>query len=583
MIKHNSIRKKIFSYTAYLSVILVVVLFIIISINYYKQIISLKTKVSINEIKYIEDQINLLRSTAENYSKSILSDKVFQANMEKYNSDSKSFNALNQLAMKERIHHIIQSTDYIDFVTVYSPSRKIVLSTNNSIKNTDDIISTKNKKWHIIENENKKYISLTRPFYNIRTGAILGYIQIGISENEIYNIYLGKNSVHEEIFILAKKFSLNYKNELSSYYYQLNAENIIDENIFKICDFHIKKNNSKITYISKKAGYIYMTNKPIYFFKEFDNSDWFIFSSISIKKFLAPIMPNFITILIICILAICISLYTSKKISLSISKPLYSLINHTKTISKGGWKTLSSSELNTQNSDTEILNLIDEFNAMIISRKKLEKELIKTEREKNNIEIDLLQSQIKPHFLYNTLDNIIALSDLDEKEKLSSLVMNLSNFYRQSLSGGENIITLKEDLDISISYLKILQIRYPNKFDYTITCNKKLYDVKIIKLLLQPILENSIYHGIKEIEYKGSLNINIWEEHKDLILEISDNGKGLGKNISTKDLFSSNEHYGLKNIDRRIKLQYGNNYGIKIENIKPCGCKTTIKIKKGRI
>ncbi len=588
MTNYNSIRKKIFLYTAYLSVILIVVLFIIMSINYYKQILRLKTTVSINELKYIEDQINLLRSTSENYYKSIITDKTVQDNIEKYNIENSSFNALHQIETKEQIHHIIQSTKYIDFVTIYSTKKEVILSTAKKIENTIDIISDKNKKWHIIENDSGKYLSITRPFYNIRTGAMLGYIQIGISEREIYNIYSGKKNAPEEIFILANVVKSNYEDEITSYFCQLNTAGQYDEFLLKIYDAYAKNNGNlsvgqKINIISKNSGYTYTLNGPIYFFKKFDNADWYIFYKTKYIKFLAPILNNFTTVFMISILAIFISLYLSKKISMSISKPLYSLINHTKEISKGDWKTLSSKELNPKNSDIEILNLINEFNNMIIARKKLENDLIKTEQQKNILEIDLLQSQIKPHFLYNTLDNIVALSELDEKEKLCNLVMNLSSFYRQSLSGGKKIITVKEELEISSSYMKILQIRYPNKFDYKIICNENLYDIAIIKLLLQPIIENSIYHGIKEISYKGILEINIKELGEDLIIEVSDNGKGLGNKVSSTALYSSEQHYGIKNINKRIKAHYGNNYGIKIKNNEPKGCKTTIKIKKETI
>ena len=105
--------------------------------------------------------------------------------------------------------------------------------------------------------------------------------------------------------------------------------------------------------------------------------------------------------------------------------------------------------------------------------------------------------QVNPHFLYNTLDNICALAELDEKETLIQLVMNLSSFYRSSLSNGKMHISIGQELEISRAYLEILQIRYFHKFDFTITCPEALKNYSCIKLLLQPILENSIYHGIK--------------------------------------------------------------------------------------
>ncbi len=529
----KSIKNKIFKYSSYLSVTLVLLIFIIMSFTYYKQILELEKTSSINELKYIEEEISFISSTAELYSKSIITDKKVQKNIKKYKDEPSKFDALSQIETKEQIHHIIQSTAYIDFVSIYSVDKELILTTSSKLDIPTQISESENASWYIIEKDGKRYLSLSRPFYDVKSGSILGYIQIAINDDEIYKIYSSKKSKPEEIFILCEAISLDDGSNQSTYYTQLNTMGKYDEFISKIGDyFAVNYMNDKGTSLlqgnfpkSKTSGYIHQVNSPLYFFKRFDSSPWYIVKRMDSLQFFSPTIVNFLLVLALTILGILIGLYLAKK---------------------------------------------------------LEIELIKSEADKNSLEMELLQAQIKPHFLYNTLDNILALSDLDEKEKLSDLVINLSTFYRGSLSGGQKIISLKEELAISIAYLKILQTRYPEKFNYEIACDEALYNSLIPKLLLQPILENSIYHGIKEIPYKGLIKVRIRKEKNDIIIEVRDNGKGITEDVTSISLETSNEtnssHYGINNINKRIKLQYGSNYGISIANAPDGGCITKIRI-----
>ena len=133
-------------------------------------------------------------------------------------------------------------------------------------------------------------------------------------------------------------------------------------------------------------------------------------------------------------------------------------------------------------------------------------------------------------------NNICALAELDEKETLIQLVMNLSSFYRSSLSNGKMHISIGQELEISRAYLEILQIRYFHKFDFTITCPEALKNYSCIKLLLQPILENSIYHGIKGLDRHGILHIEAEDAGDCIRFTISDNGRGIFKRRLRKNL-----------------------------------------------
>lgn len=205
---------------------------------------------------------------------------------------------------------------------------------------------------------------------------------------------------------------------------------------------------------------------------------------------------------------------------------------------------------------------------------------------KDKLSLDLLQQQIRPHFLYNTLDNICSLAELNETETLIDLVMNLSSFYRSTLSNGKNEITIQEELNLTESYLHIMQIRYFNKFAFEIHCPPHLLHCKCLKLLLQPIVENSIYHGIKVVPYKGILKIFISEGENCILFTVIDNGIGLPENFKVSlnnDEEGSEKHFGIKNIQHRIELYYGPQYGLILQNAPGGGCICTIRIKKQEV
>ena len=217
---------------------------------------------------------------------------------------------------------------------------------------------------------------------------------------------------------------------------------------------------------------------------------------------------------------------------------------------------------------------------MIAIQTKMRDDLIEAEKLKQQLSLNLLQQQVNPHFLYNTLDNICALAELDEKETLIQLVMNLSSFYRSSLSNGKTHISIGQELEISRAYLEILQIRYFHKFDFTITCPEALKNYSCIKLLLQPILENSIYHGIKGLDRHGILHIEAEDAGDCIRFTISDNGRGFSKEDYEKIWQQDADHFGIKSIQQRILLYYGPGYGLSMESPQTGGCITVITLPK---
>ena len=174
------------------------------------------------------------------------------------------------------------------------------------------------------------------------------------------------------------------------------------------------------------------------------------------------------------------------------------------------------------------------------------------------------------------------MASLDEKKTLMELVMNLSKFYRGSLSLGKSFVKVGEELNTCKAYLDIMAIRYHDKFEYSISCTEELKNFKCPKLILLPLAENSIYHGIKGLKYKGQIDICVDQDEDNILFNISDNGFGIDMenlDLILNDDTVNNRHFALKHINRILNLYYGGNYKLDFKN-NDSGCSISFKIKK---
>lgn len=223
-------------------------------------------------------------------------------------------------------------------------------------------------------------------------------------------------------------------------------------------------------------------------------------------------------------------------------------------------------------SQDEIGELAESFNAMMDRINLLKEQVIKEQESKRTMELQALQAQINPHFLYNTLDAIIWMAETEDK-RIVPMTEALANLFRISLNKGEEIITLHGEIEHTKNYLMIQSMRYEDKFVYQIEIEEGTETCKIIKLILQPIVENSIYHGIKLKRGKGHITIRAYKKQEKLFLKIIDDGVGMSverckKNLETDALITgeSGSGIGIKNVNERIKLRYGQMYGLFYES-----------------
>ncbi len=271
-----------------------------------------------------------------------------------------------------------------------------------------------------------------------------------------------------------------------------------------------------------------------------------------------------IIFLIVCFITIIASTFLSK----IITRPIKQINDAMSSFDGTDFsKTLSI------NTSTELDTIGHSYNNMIKNIYNLMEEIKKREHELRNSELNSLMYQINPHFLYNTLDNIYMLARINKDKKIILMIESLSKLLRISLSKGKDEVTIKEELEHVQSYLNIQQIRNDELFIYNINCSEDILQIKIIKLILQPIVENCIKYGFQEIYEGGVININVHKEENNIIFKIINNGKTIEEeqlkklnNIvylnfeQIKNYFpQTTGGYGVGNVVSRLKLKYGEN------------------------
>ena len=233
----------------------------------------------------------------------------------------------------------------------------------------------------------------------------------------------------------------------------------------------------------------------------------------------------------------------------------------------------------------EIRHLGRSIRDMASRIQELMEDMVAEHENKRKREFDTLQSQINPHFLYNTLDIIVWMIENEQKQEAVEVVTALARFFRISLSRGKSIITVRDELEHARTYLMIQQMRFKNKFTYTIDAGEDVMEFASLKLMLQPLVENAIYHGMEFKDGDGKIQVTVRKEGDDLRFEVRDNGLGMTKD-QVDSLLGENPYVssrrgsgiGVKNVNERIRLYFGREYGLSIWSEPDEGTRVAIRL-----
>lgn len=264
----------------------------------------------------------------------------------------------------------------------------------------------------------------------------------------------------------------------------------------------------------------------------------------------------------------------------SITNPLQRLCRVTERIARGEFTV--KARIDTQD---EIRVLSDSVDNMAEKLRIMVNQIKEDERKMRHAELRLLQEQINPHFLYNTLDTIVWLIEGNDPDKAVNMVVSFSEFFRLVLSKGKEFITIQEEERHIRRYLEIQQVRYRDILEYEICIDSELYPFRILKLTLQPLVENALYHGIKYKRAKGRISIVGKKEGNLIRFIVRDDGVGMEpeelaklREEITRPCQETEKGFGLANVNERIRMNFGMQYGMQIESVKNEGTCVSITI-----
>lgn len=209
-------------------------------------------------------------------------------------------------------------------------------------------------------------------------------------------------------------------------------------------------------------------------------------------------------------------------------------------------------------------------------------DIVKEQEKKRKSELDALQSQINPHFLYNTLDSIVWMIEGERYEEAVFMITQLASLFRISLSRGKTIISVVDEIKHAKNYMNIQKVRYKNSFSVEFDIDEEIMECCTVKLIIQPLLENAIYYGIEGMDGDGEIKVRGYRQEQDIYIEVSDNGFGMPKDVvdalltDDKRVHKKGSGVGLINVYNRIRLRFGNEYGLEVESVPDAG--TTVRI-----
>ncbi len=331
------------------------------------------------------------------------------------------------------------------------------------------------------------------------------------------------------------------------------------------------------------ASHVLEDRGQLVVYQTLNQADWKIVGVIPKRAIAESVGYIKILMIMLAAVAVAVSMAVAEMVAASVTRPIDTLVDAMEQVYIGNLDV----SVRTDRTD-EIGVLYRTFNHMTGEMKRLIDTIYREQEALRKQELKALQAQINPHFLYNTLDSIIWSLRMKQVEESIDMLAALTDFFKISLSKGKDIITIEEEVKHISSYLSIQHQRYREKFDYDINVDPALLGCRTPKLILQPMVENAIYHGLKPKEGTGYLYIHIFAEGDDILMRVEDTGMGMPKerverlNRELASISSDQQGtgYGVRNVNDKIKIVFGKEYGVKIQSVEGEGTIVTLRIHK---
>ena len=570
--KFNSIFLRTFLFIT----VLTVIPFIVLSIMFYSNTLkNIREEITLENSYIFDNSVNIIDRTlmeVDTLTSSLASNESTQLyTINNVNTDS--FKTISRLAKTLPIIY-----RYIDSIYIYSEPTDTVIMDNNSIPLSDlsdsDWINayravTSPKGTIIPRSKNNVYpqlITIIKPIYvaDEKKGAII----MNINAQSIYNSMLYQQYKDGRLFFL------------------VNADNkiIISSELSYFNTYPDDIGLNTLTIESNPKNSVYEINDKNYVVLSGDStiSDYKYISAYPLELYehkLSTMKLQIIGILLLLMIIIFILAYVASVRS-------YSPLNEIISFLDNSQPPADSIEEEDKN---ELMYIINSIQTHINDKTKMAEILEERMKLLRKSQYDMLQTQINPHFLYNTLETInwMAYNMSNSENPVSKSLINLASFFRNTLTSGY-FVSIENEIKYTNEYVNILALRYGDLFDIEWDIDESILSYTIIKICLQPIIENAVYHGIKQKNDKGLIKIKGLCDDNNIILIVSDDGVGiekdaldeLNKTLSETSFTNEKSHIGLSNVNQRIKIIFGDSYGIHVESTVGVGTDVYVTIPK---
>ncbi|WP_138754334.1 sensor histidine kinase [Paenibacillus sinopodophylli] len=420
------------------------------------------------------------------------------------------------------------------------------------------------KRQFLVNNEAEPILTLGKRIVNINTGVPLGYVILNIRESALSAVYEDIGSIKEGSYYIADSEGLIVSSQ--------NASEVLQPITELSLLAWVRGSAQGETVETSRDG------DRLLISSEMQGFGWKLISQVPYDLLTEDTRKITKLILLIGFICFIIALAVARMLSNIISKPIVHLSRHMKKVKEGNL----DQQIEVSSGD-EIGLLASGFNTMMGRVKELLVNISAEQRKKREYELALMQAQIKPHFLYNTLDVIYTLSEMGRARDVQRTTKALADFYRVALSQGKDQIKLEEEMRSVMDYLSIQRIRYSDVFDFELEVEPDVLNCTIPKLTVQPLVENAIYHGLKNKPTFGHLTITARREEQKVVITVKDDGAGIAEErlqaikVSMSDP-QQQVGYGLSSVHERIKLYFGEMYGIQVESENGCGTTVVAEI-----
>ncbi len=570
-----NLDKKINTFVSSLIYGISAIILVITTVSYFSSFIEQSNNIIENQLSTLADNYEYTLNNYKNLAESLIIDDAIQDYvLSDGKSDEKYFSLFNNA--KNTLQNMVNMHSEIRYISIVSYNFDDVLykGYGNKIANNFSMIYKSDYENSIVcRNPGTLRMSFNDAYLNNDNNMLNVYMPIYSISKMINEIGLLSIILDGSLFEgLTEKNVMEYDSEIIMIDVLNSILSCSDENLigteFEFADMLVESSGN------------FKQGNNLYNYMKIGRWNYYLISRVPLANMYKD---NSIVIVLMISVSVCVAyfgLVICKRIIRREYRPIDTVLQGINRAAEGKFET----RINMENVGVDFVKLANGFNYMMGEIKTLMEQVKLEQQQMDQIRFNALQSQIQPHFLYNTLECIHWQASADGNKEVSVLVRALAQFYRLCLSDGKDVISLEQEVEHARNYLIIQNMRYDNIIDSTIELDEDCKKYLIPKITLQPLIENSIYHGIKVREgRKGELRITVNKKVEDVFIVVTDNGTGMKEDQILKMNNSISEYdkdfgYGIRNVNRRIEILFGKGYGLHYDKNEMGGVTVTIRL-----